>query len=177
MDKRTIARTKYKLKKRIICRKCCIAFENKSQKYLTNCPKCGRIIDARIRTEQSKIYNKKHPNRNRKFKQYLNSGGKRKELGKIFRLRFRKTILNILSKNNPICVSCGCDKQELLEINHKNGGGTKEVQRGKKGVKFYWDIYMGRRKTDDLEILCRVCNAKHYLELKYGKLPYRITYK
>jgi len=33
-----------------------------------------------------------------------------------------------------------------------------------------------KRDTKDLEVTCKVCNAKHYLELKYGKLPYQIIY-
>lgn len=37
--------------------------------------------------------------------------------------------------------------------------------------------HMGRRKIDDLNILCRVCNALHYLQLKYGNIPMRVLWK
>ena len=89
----------------------------------------------------------------------------------------RIEILNVISGNNPVCVRCGCDDVRLLEINHKDGGGTQELRHGKKVWRFLDDILKGRRKTDDLELLCRVCNAEHYLELKYGELPYTISYK
>jgi len=169
------ARTKAKLKKRIICRKCFTVFENKSLKNLTVCSNCGRIIDARIRTEESKVYNKKHPERIVAYRRYDKKY--KKERGKISRERVKKVVFNILSKNNPLCSNCGCDDQRLLEVNHKIGGGNKELQNGKKTNVFMWDIYMGRRKTDDLNLLCRVCNALHYLELKFGKVPMKIVWK
>ena len=73
-----------------------------------------------------------------------------------------------------VCVSCGCDREELLEINHVNGGGGKEFK--KKGNKFYIDIAKMRRETNDLELLCKPCNAIHYLELKFGNLPFQIKW-
>ena len=63
------------------------------------------------------------------------------------------------------CVYCGCDNLNALEINHKNGGGTKE--RKKSRIISLWQaVAYGHRKIDDLELVCRVCNAVHYLELK-----------
>jgi hypothetical protein len=64
----------------------------------------------------------------------------------------------------------------LLEINHKNGGGGKEMSNGHNSMSFYRDIIALRRQVSDLEILCRVCNAKHYLESKYGKLPIEVKW-
>jgi hypothetical protein len=62
----------------------------------------------------------------------------------------------------------------MLEINHKNGGGAREV---KQGNRFNCDIISGRRSIDDLEILCKPCNAVHYLELKYGPLPFCVKWE
>lgn len=169
------ARTKAKLKKRIVCKKCLIVFENTSLKNITQCPNCFKIIDARIRTEESREYNKKHPERSKKYKEYDKENKKKR--GKESRERVRTVVFNLLSNNNPTCENCGCDDTKLLEVNHKNGGGNKELQRGKNTNKFMWDIYMGRRKTDDLNLLCRVCNSLHYLELKYGKTKHTIVYK
>ena len=75
----------------------------------------------------------------------------------------------------PRCNNCSCDTLEFLEINHKNGGGTRDY--GMHGGNMYQAILWGRRtekgkiqrKTDDLEVLCRVCNSLHYLRLKYPK--------
>jgi hypothetical protein len=33
------------------------------------------------------------------------------------------------------------------------------------------------RDTADLELLCRPCNAIHYLESKYGPLPLRVVWE
>jgi hypothetical protein len=117
--------------------------------------------------EHRKEYMKQWDNKNKEYiREYVRKRGK----------KFRIEVLNIISNNNPHCIRCGCDDIKLLEINHKNGGGTKELQNGKLMTKFYRNIHEGIRKTDDLEILCRICNARHYLELKYGKLPYKISY-
>lgn len=65
------------------------------------------------------------------------------------------------------CSHCGCDDLRALEINHVNGGGSKEHQlRG--GYVFYADILSGKRKTDDLELLCTVCNAHHHIKVLKG---------
>lgn len=66
----------------------------------------------------------------------------------------------------PKCSECGCTDMRVLEINHKNLDGNKE--RCGFGHDMYREVVFGRRKTDDLEVLCRVCNAKHYVEKKFG---------
>jgi len=73
----------------------------------------------------------------------------------------------------PECCRCGCKDSRALEINHKNLGGRKENLRGRL---LYDAIISGKRKTDDLEITCRVCNAAHYLEKKFD-IHYDITFK
>lgn len=73
------------------------------------------------------------------------------------------------------CVNCGCEKYELLEINHISGNGYEE-RKIKQTARFYSDIITGKRNTNDLNILCRPCNSIHYLELLHGKLPYRIEW-
>lgn len=165
---------KSKLKIRIVCKNCFKVFINKSKKIRIDCPYCGKIIDARIRTNYSKKYNKKHPERIIKMKEY--DLKYKKERGKISRERIKKVVFNILSNNNPICVNCGCDDNRLLEVNHIHGGGGKELRRGKHTNVFMWDIYMGRRKTDDLNLLCRVCNALDYLKRKYKVTNYKVIY-
>jgi len=46
----------------------------------------------------------------------------------------------------------------------------------KKSMRFYFDIASGKRKTDDLELLCKPCNAIHCLELKHGPLPMKVVW-
>ena len=76
------------------------------------------------------------------------------------------------------CVRCGCDDIRLLEINYKNGGGyIKQRTEVAQGSPLYHKIIKKQRKTDDLELLCRPCNAIHYLETKYAqKLPLNVVW-
>lgn len=66
------------------------------------------------------------------------------------------------------CSRCGCDVLDLLEINHINGGGCKELK--KVGGSLYDKILSGERDTQGLEILCRVCNALDYVERKQPEI-------
>jgi hypothetical protein len=92
-------------------------------------------------------------------------------------IRRRGRLLCIISGgNNPICIRCGCDDPRFLEINHKNGGGSKETRGTSKRQKFETAILSGARPIDDLEILCRACNAIHFLELKFGTIPMQVIW-
>lgn len=170
--------TKYPLKNRVICNQCLNLFFPDVNKKRANveCPFCKKNVDIRDRRGYYKEYCSKYPKKAFKrlqaMKKYDNEN--KKERGRKSRERLRIVILNIISKGNPKCVRCGCTDKRFLEINHKNGGGTKELR--KKSNQFYWDIQTGKRNVDDLEILCKVCNAWHALELKYGKLNYKINY-
>ena len=81
----------------------------------------------------------------------------------------RKTHMNRKKRmfeklGGAFCVRCGCDELIFLEINHKNGGGCREFKENKASLSS--KILSGERKTDDLECLCRVCNALDFLERK-----------
>jgi len=79
-----------------------------------------------------------------------------------------KALQKISGQDKPTCHHCGCDNLRFLEINHLNGGGQKESKL-RRGNRFTKDVLIGRRSVEDLEILCRVCNALHYLGLKFGQ--------
>ncbi len=69
------------------------------------------------------------------------------------------------------CVRCGCADIRALEINHKYGGGTKERRTTNKyGIHMWNAILSGKRSTDDLNVLCRVCNNLDYMERKFPEL-------
>lgn len=71
-----------------------------------------------------------------------------------------------------ICNRCRCDELDYLEFNHKNGGGAKEFRERAKIRKYSGmtdQLLTGKRRLDDLEVLCRVCNALEFLERKNSK--------
>ena len=75
----------------------------------------------------------------------------------------RERALTLLG--GPHCAVCGCDEIKFLEINHINGGGAKEYRARNRGLT---DIVLaGTRHTEDLNVLCRVCNALDFLRRKH----------
>lgn len=64
----------------------------------------------------------------------------------------RKTIFIMMGSK---CNKCGNTDLRVLQINHINGDGRIEL---KNNANFYRDIYTGKRKIDDLELLCANCN-------------------
>lgn len=90
-----------------------------------------------------------------------------------YRMKRRLRVFKMLG--GPVCVYCGCDYIPALEINHKFGGGSREFRRGA-GGNLVLKIYQGKRKPDDLEVACRVCNAWHYISKKGGVDGWKITW-
>jgi hypothetical protein len=93
--------------------------------------------------------------------------------------RMRNAFLTKVGQGKIECVNCGCNIPELLEVNHKKGGGGIERKSfGNSGSGFRRAVMSGKRTIDDLELTCRVCNALHYLEFTHGKkLPYKISFR
>jgi len=87
--------------------------------------------------------------------------------------RLREKVLILLGGK---CINCGCDEFEVLEINHKNGGGRKERYTNR-ARQFYLHILNGTRKTDDLELTCIICNAYHKAKvLRKAKSNWKIIW-
>ena len=102
---------------------------------------------------------------------------RQKILQRKWRISIRlQAMQKIQDVKQPFCSRCGCSDFRLLEINHKNGGGSKEYKSNRSHYHPCRSIVSNKRKVDDLEILCRVCNSLHYLELKHGSLPYEIIW-
>lgn len=105
--------------------------------------------EVKIGTIHTRAYRKRHPERVKisRKKVYL----KRKQ--KAFELL-----------GGAFCADCGCDEIAFLEINHINGGGSKEHKKRKCCLAD--SILSGKRSTDGLNVLCRVCNAIDFLKRK-----------
>lgn len=147
----------------VACRACDWVWKPAGTRTTEPCPKCGKVRDVRKRkyaprnVDALKAWRAERPGYSTEHDR-----------------RARRQALLLVGRGVVACVRCGCDRSELIEINHKEGGGGKEL-RGV-GHKFYRDIAKLRRPVDDLELLCRPCNAIHYLELKHGPLPFRVVW-
>jgi len=77
---------------------------------------------------------------------------------------WRRKIRAFEMLGGAFCSNCGCDQVDFLEINHLNGGGSKEWNDRKRSL---FDLILsGKRPTHDLNVLCRVCNAIDFLKRK-----------
>lgn len=94
----------------------------------------------------------------------------------LYRKRLRIEALTIIGNGTIKCCNCGCDDERFIEINHIHGGGTQQIKRSKDYNKYYRDIKFGRRSIRDLNLLCRVCNSLHYLQMKYGEIHMSIKW-
>lgn len=89
------------------------------------------------------------------------------------RNHYRAERLAVIAYLGGRCVNCGCDDVRCLEINHVKGGGAQE-RKNKDYHRLSKEILEGKRK--DVNLLCRLCQGLDYLERKYGRLPFVVTY-
>ena len=126
--------------------------------------------------EKKKEYDKRYYSKHKgAFKMYADVHRIRIRGNKQIRvLRDKRTIWKMLG--GAKCVRCGCIDERILEINHKEGHGNAE-RRSLGGTGYFFAaIIRGKRKIDDLEVLCKVCNIVHYLEYKYGIFNYEVIW-
>lgn len=84
-----------------------------------------------------------------------------------------KALQLISGLEKPLCADCKCSDLRILEIDHINGGGTKEIKSMLRKTNIHREVAMGRRKTDDLRVLCKVCNVKHDVKRRF-MLDYKV---
>lgn len=147
----------------VACKSCDTTWRTTGEKTRESCPKCGIKKDVRLRKAPVRIgtlkeWRKQRPGYSGEWER-----------------RYRRRALLVVGNGNVACVRCGCDMPEIIEINHKNGGGGKELK--KLGNKWNRMIAKLERDVSDLELLCRPCNAIHYLESKHGPLPFRVIWE
>lgn len=122
--------------------------------------------------ESRKLYNKEYQREYmRKWRE--RNADAQKNIDKRYRDKLRLSVLEHLG--GAFCVECGCDIIEILEINHINGGGRKEMSTLKKG-EYIRKIRDDINARDKYNVLCRVCNAKHYAEEILGIKGFTISW-
>jgi len=84
---------------------------------------------------------------------------KLKQTKKHFNEQRRKVITLLGGK----CVRCSCSDWRVLQVNHKNGGGSKERRlKGSWGI--FRQILSGKRLINDLDLRCANCNIIYEYE-------------
>ncbi len=74
------------------------------------------------------------------------------------------------------CSNCGCDDFLVLEINHINGGGRKALKE-KQNRQLYRDIMNDKVNLSEYNVLCRICNALHYVEEILGVKGHQVLWR
>lgn len=88
-------------------------------------------------------------------------------------LRRRKLRQQVLDKLDNKCSDCGCRVEKILEINHINGKGYRERKDGMYAEAIYKEVLETEGKYN---LLCRVCNAKHYVESILGIKGFKVSF-
>jgi hypothetical protein len=119
------------------------------------------------------MHNRFLKNRNKLREITRNSRKENPKLWKKYYKRSNKNLrmkaLEIVGRGNIACSNCGCKDLRILEINHLNGRKRDEMKFGKiPTAAFYRNIVKGRRKINDLNILCKICNWAYFVKKKYG---------
>lgn len=76
----------------------------------------------------------------------------------------------------PTCCNCGCDAAGLLEINHVKGGGRK-ASKSQQNRQLYRAIANDKVVLSDYNVLCRVCNALHYVADVMGIRGHTVSWR
>lgn len=110
----------------------------------------------------------------RSRKKYIKRRGNWRE----YRQERKLKVLQIISRlEKPICANCGCDDIRILEVNHVYGGGAEERKKLGGQAILIKHLLDGTRDTDDLNVLCKVCNWLHHLRLKFGDIPMKVIWE
>jgi len=135
----------------------------------------------KLKLKQKEYYQKNREAINQKASSYAQKNATRiKEYHKGYHTKMR---LGVLAKIDPImkCAMCGCDDTRFLEVNHIKGGGKKEQEIFKEddhrsSQNIIMLIHKDKRGTEDLNLLCRVCNSIDHLERVYGHTGLRVVW-
>ncbi len=100
---------------------------------------------------------------------YYKNHARQLEIACGVRLRAKMAVFNHYSNGNPKCACCGEKQIKFLQLDHINGGGTKERILHGAGT----GVYCYLRKNNypkGYQILCANCNFAKGL---YGQCPHK----
>lgn len=131
---------------------------------MRTCTKCSRILTLdRFYTRKSHgdgMYRHCKDCHRAITTAWLNkSPQRRRDIAKAWRRKLRaRVLIKVSGSTLPACACCGETQIEFLTIDHINGGGRRESLSYGSHVAFLADIVSGKRRKDDLQILCWNCN-------------------
>jgi len=118
------------------------------------CLECGKIRKRQFRKDN------KESIRNYEKNRWINNKLARNTSRNKYRHTLRLRIMEFLG--GAFCANCGCNVVDLLEVNHKNGGGRK-TRKYLFSTTEWNKIIKGILKKEDYNVLCKVCNTLHYV--------------
>ena len=74
------------------------------------------------------------------------------------------------------CSNCGCDSFSVLEINHIYGGG-RQALKTTQNRQLYRAIMNDKVDLNEYNVLCRVCNALHYVQNVLGVSGHQVVWR
>lgn len=85
-----------------------------------------------------------------------------------FRKKNRMKAFELIAGKDIHCNDCGCTNIDILEINHKVpiGRAWHEHYIASSGSELVSDIVKGRQKSNNFNLLCKICNIIHGLKYK-----------
>lgn len=105
---------------------------------------------------------------------YLNPDVKKRS--RVFLWKYQwKLKLEVITLLGGKCSNCGNTDLRVLQVNHLNGDGRKELKKYGGGCGFYRAILTGRRATDDLDIRCANCNILYEFKVGRRRSPYKVA--
>jgi hypothetical protein len=156
---------------------CSVACQANAPKYRGKCATCNSEIIRRLtQTFENKTGNF-YCSRICYYRAMKKSGTHESRLQKNY---YSLRLAALMKINSSLkCCSCGCRVMDILEINHINGEGRTEMKYHyrHRNIHFLKDIVLGVRKTDDLEIRCKICNILHYVETIQGIRGFTVNYE
>lgn len=90
--------------------------------------------------------------------------------------RLKAKLVQLFGSN---CVYCGCADLRVLELNHKNAGGSIDRRENTNQQKIIRAILRNERDSKDFELTCKLCNVLHYIRFKMPEVAggFTITWR
>ena len=90
------------------------------------------------------------------------------EYKRMRRKEMKERAFIMVGRGRVECGRCGNKDARMLQVNHRNGNGGLERRTKVVAREICDDIVSGKRKIDDLDLLCEMCNWATHIEKKYG---------